>query len=119
MAHSITLTTEHQALFIEALVRSLDIKSRSVIRDAVKADQTRQQYEDAAEKFLHSIRINMPGKNIFVWMSDQVLHTPGLRDSELGHRVRDICDVARLNRYDAYIAYDALPTNFHELFTEQ
>jgi hypothetical protein len=119
MAHSINLTAEHQVLFVEALVRSLDIKSRDVIRDPAKADLTRQQYQDAAEKFLNTIRINMPSKNIFVWMSDQIQHTPGLRDSELGHRVQDICDVARRNQYQAYIQYSELPNNFEQLFSVQ
>ena len=118
MAHTVRLTTDHQVLFIQALIQSLDIKSREVIRDPQKLEQTRSQYEDAAEKFIQPVRITNPQNNIFTWMSDQITHTPHLRNQELGHRVQDISEVAARNRYDQYVEQPP-ETNFNDLFVLQ
>jgi hypothetical protein len=118
MAHTIKLTTDHQVLFIQALIQSLDIKSREVIRDPQKLEQTRSQYEDAAEKFTLPVRITNSQNNIFTWMADQITHTPHLRNQELGHRVQDICEVATRNRYDQYVTQPP-DSNFNDLFVRQ
>jgi hypothetical protein len=100
MAHQIQLRPDHQTLILTALLKSLEIKSQHLKPESIL--ETQAQYEGAAEKLLENVTCGRHNNNIFTWLADQIRHTPGLRDQELGHRVLDICDVAARDKYYEY-----------------
>jgi hypothetical protein len=100
MAHQIHLQSRHVELILNALLKSLEIKSHNLKPETM--EQTQQQYEGAAEKLLMPVTCGRHNNNIFTWLADQIRHTPGLRDQELGMRVLQICDVAARDRYYEY-----------------
>jgi hypothetical protein len=100
MAHQIHLRSDHAELILHALLKSLEIKSQTLKKDSIL--ETQAQYEGAAEKLLEPVTCGRHNNNIFTWLADQIRHTPGLRDQELGRRVLDICDVCSRDRYYEY-----------------
>jgi hypothetical protein len=100
MAHQIHLKPRHVELILNALLRSLEIKSHNLKPETMV--QTQQQYEGAAEKLMLPVTCGRTTNNIFTWLADQIRHTPGLRDQELGMRVLQICDVCARDKYYEY-----------------
>jgi hypothetical protein len=100
MAHQIHLRPDHQTLILTALLKSLEIKSERLKEDSIR--ETQAQYEGAAEKLLDPVVCGRTTNNIFVWLEDQIRHTPRLRDQELGMRVIQICQVAAKDKYHEY-----------------
>lgn len=100
MAHQIHLRSDHAALILTALLKSLEIKSQKLKPETMA--ETQAQYEGAAEKLLLPVTCGRHTNNIFVWLADQIRHTPGLRDQELGMRVLQICDVCSRDKYYEY-----------------
>lgn len=112
MSYQIHLSPSDQIDFVQALLWSLESKSQ-VIRDPAKFRRTRSEYSDAAEKFLAPVTIHRASNNLFTWMADQMRHSPGVADTDLGQRVMATCDQARLNQYQAP---PVPPTNITQLF---
>jgi hypothetical protein len=112
MSYHVHLSESDQIDFVQALLWSLECK-QEVIRDPAKFRQTRQQYSDAAEKFLEPVTIHRASNNLFTWMEDQIRHSPGLRETDLGQRVIATCTAARLNRYQPP---QPPPSNITQLF---
>lgn len=100
MAHQIHLRNDHAELILKSLLKSLEIKSHNLKPDTMA--ETQHQYEGAAEKLLQPVVCGRHTNNIFTWLSDQIRHTPGLRDQELGRRVLDLCDVCARDKYYEY-----------------
>lgn len=100
MAHQIHLKPRHTELILSALLQSLEIKAQHLKPETIK--ETQAQYEGAAEKLMLPVTCGRSNNNIFTWVADQIRHTPGLRDRELGMRVIQICDVAARDRYHEY-----------------
>lgn len=100
MAHQIHLKTRHTELILQALLKSLEIKSENLKPETLA--KTQQQYEDAAEKLMFTVVCGRTTNNIFTWIADQIRHTPGLRDQELGLHVLTICDVCARDKYYEY-----------------
>ena len=100
MAHQIHLKPRHTELILQALLKSLEIKSQNLKADTMV--KTQEQYEGAAEKLLEPVVCGRHTNNIFTWLADQIRHTPGLRDQELGMRVLQICDVCARDKYYEY-----------------
>ena len=100
MAHQIHLRSDHQTLILTALLKSLEIKSERLKEDSIR--ETQHQYEGAAEKLMEPVVCGRTTNNIFVWLEDQIRHTPRLRDQELGMRVIQICQVAAKDKYHEY-----------------
>lgn len=100
MAHQIILRNDHAELILKSLLRSLEIKSQNLKPETMV--KTQQQYEEAAEKLLEPVVCGRFTNNIFVWLADQIKHTPGLRDQELGMRVIQICQVCAIDKYYEY-----------------
>lgn len=102
MPHTIELTKEHQEILIEALLLSLVDKEDNVLKDPHKIDLVREQYSDAANKLLKPVKCGMKSKNIFVWIADQINHSPNIRGMEVAQRALAICDAAAHDRYDIF-----------------
>ena len=100
MAHQIHLRSDHQSLILTALLKSLEIKAERLKEDSIR--ETQAQYEGAAEKLMEPVVCGRTTNNIFVWLEDQIRHTPGLRDQELGMRVIQICQVCARDKYYEY-----------------
>jgi len=100
MAHQIHLRSDHQHAILLALLKSLEIKAERLKEDSLL--ETQAQYEGAAEKLLEPVVCGRHNKNIFVWLADQIRHTPRLRDQELGLHVLTICDVCARDKYYEY-----------------
>lgn len=100
MAHQIHLRTDHQTIILTALLRSLEIKAQHLKPESHR--ETQAQYEGAAEKLLEPVVCGRISNNIFTWLADQIQHTPGLRDQELGMRVIQICQVCARDKYYEY-----------------
>lgn len=100
MPHQIHLRNDHAELILRSLLKSLEIKSHNLKPDTMS--KTQQQYEEAAEKLLEPVTCGRYNNNIFTWLSDQIRHTPGLRDQELGMRVIQICQVCAVDKYYEY-----------------
>jgi len=98
MAYQIHLSESDQIDFVQSLLWSLESKTQ-VIRDPVKFRRTQALYSDAAQKFLEPVVIHQAHNNLFVWMEDQICHSPGVRDTDLGRRVIRICAAVKLNQY--------------------
>ena len=114
--HKIRLEQDHLDLFQEAMLQSIDIKRRSVIKNANKIPETERQYADAMAKLTDTVTCGSLDKNLFTWIHDQLRHTPRLRDQELGLRVMQICDVCARDRYADYISARHASTQFSHLF---
>lgn len=100
MAHQIHLRSEHQELILKSLLQSLEIKSEKLKEQSLR--ETQAQYEQAAEKLLEPVVCGRTTNNIFTWLEDQIRHTPGLREQELGMRVMQICQVCARDKYYEY-----------------
>ncbi len=117
--HKIKLESDHYQLIQEALLTSIDIKRSAVIRNQNKIPETERQYADALAKLSDTVTCGSLDKNIFTWLKDQIRHTPGLRDQELGMRVIQICDVCAADRYMDYISARFSATKFGQLFYQE
>jgi len=100
MAHQIHLKPRHTELILKGLLKSLEIKSENLKPETVA--QTQEQYEGAAEKLMFAVTCGRHNNNIFTWLADQIRHTPGLRDQELGRHILDLCDVCARDKYHEY-----------------
>ena len=112
MSYYVHLSESDQIDCVQALLWSLESK-QEVIRDPAKFRRTRSEYSDAAEKFLQPVTIHRASNNLFTWMADQIRHSPGLPETDLGQRVIATCRAARLNQYRPP---QVPPTNITQLF---
>jgi len=92
MAFKIKLTKDHQEILVSALLASSIEKKQFV--DAIKHEQTMNQYIDAATKLLDTVTCGRSGHNIFTWLIDQIKHSPRLAKTELGKHAIIIADAA-------------------------
>ena len=104
MAHTVKLKTEHQMVLLEALLCSLEAKSKFVKPE--KHAEAVRQYEDAGKKILNSISCGRIGDtasdNLFGWIKDQMTHSGDFSHTELAHRAIDICEAAGRNQYERF-----------------
>lgn len=99
MSYRVVLTESDQAVMLQALICSLEIKQDLVIRDPARLRATQAQYESAGAKFMLPIVIHRSHNNLMTWMADQIQHTPGMSDTDLGDQALQICESVIRNTY--------------------
>ena len=111
MTHTVTLTREDQRTLLEALVASQDIKEKKLQKPESIA-MMRQQYYEAAEKFLQPISIAQRNNNLMTWFIDQMKHSGKLWNTELCSRA---CLIAQRVIDDEYTHYKSIQI-YEDLF---
>lgn len=115
MSHQVSLTRTHQRILLEALLQSMEIKSKKLVKqDSIRI--MNKMYNDAAEKIVKGVVCGKTGSkasdNLFGWLVDQFNHSGKLPDTEFGQLAISICQAAGENRYEKFCQMTIINTLF-------